>query len=71
MMAGALRADGQRGMIGDTMKEPKAPRWSSGATRELPHPRGQIPFRARLASTAVLTLIQTGDLSIIDYPMRH
>jgi hypothetical protein len=35
MLAGALRADGQRRVIGDTMKETKLKKCSSGATREL------------------------------------
>lgn len=35
MMAGALRADGQRRMIGDTVTETKLPKRCSGATREL------------------------------------
>lgn len=35
MMAGALRADGQRRMTGDAMKETKLPKCRPGATREL------------------------------------
>ena len=39
MEAGALRADGQRMMIGDD-EENKTAEGSSGATRELAHSRG-------------------------------
>jgi hypothetical protein len=47
MMAGALRADGQRRMIGDTMKKTKLPKCRSGATRKLTHSRGQLTSEQR------------------------
>lgn len=66
MMAGALRADGQRRMIGDAMKETKLPKCRSGATRELTHSRGQLlpkPGRKSLCwliPTVVLLSLQPG-----------
>lgn len=81
MMAGALRADGQRRMIGDTMTETKLPNRCSGATRELTQFTWPAPFRppdSRCSDSwlirtpfiytnlpAVLMLVKTGGVSII------
>ena len=59
MMTGALRADGQRRMIGDAMKEAK-PVDRSGATRELTHFTWSTPFRTPETRAVQLAQLSAG-----------